>query len=48
MTDQEALIELTRYKNEPYSKLHPYFTEAVERAIEALNDKIQLQREVSK
>jgi hypothetical protein len=47
MTDQEALIELNRFRNEPYSKLHPYFTEAVTRAILALIDKIQLQRKVS-
>ena len=32
----KAIEELTRYRKEPYSKLHPYFSEAVDLGIEAL------------
>lgn len=36
MEAPEAITELTRYVNEPYSKLHPYFTKAVRLSIQAL------------
>lgn len=36
MTIDEAIKELTRYINEPYSTLHPYFSEATKLGIEAL------------
>lgn len=36
MTIDEAIKELTRYINEPYSKLHPYFSEATKLGVEAM------------
>ncbi|MBA7708677.1 hypothetical protein ES703_117580 [subsurface metagenome] len=45
MTIDEAIKELTRYINEPYSKLHPYFSEATKLGIEGL-DRIIYQRKM--
>jgi len=36
MKIDKAIKELTRYRKEPYSNLHPYFSEAVDLSIEAL------------
>lgn len=37
MRVQEAIEELTRYRKESYSDLHPYFSQAVDLSIEALD-----------
>lgn len=48
MTIDQAIIELTRYLNEPYSSLHPYFSDAVKLALITLMALNNTLKEVSK